>query len=1456
MSRASGLLWDFRAVVTREFRWPGLLAVLSLVLSGCGSGDESPAVTPTPPLSPTGLVIIGTVTKGPVDTADVELVPVDAFGVESGPAVATAVTDADGNFQATIPAGTGDLLVRTSGGSYVDEADREPDPALKRRISLSAAEGLESYLPEGDTTVTISLATQALLDKTRREVQAGTFAQQFAANRALASAAFGFDLISTTPANPVDPDPAASETERQYALVLGGLANLVNRIAVEAGLAAPTFEAIQAVAADFSDGRIDGLEDGTAVMVGGNAIAAFSLNEEITRFRNNNFDAYAGTTLVVVDEDVFSQFGVPVNAIPVAVADAFTVGNGATLTIVAPGVLTNDSDADDNPLFAELVDGPVSASAFTLGADGSFNYTHDDSGPGQDSFTYFAKDGLVGSPPVTVTIDIINNRPVAAADSANVAEGGTLNAPSVLGNDTDADNDTLTATLIDPPVNGTLTLNSDGTYTYVHDGSETATDEFDYVANDGFEDSLPATVTLTIIPVDDPPVANDDSLTVDEGGSASVLDSGANSVTDNDFDAEGAALTAAIADPPANGQLFLSGDGTFTYTHDGSETDGDSFTYTVSDGASTSAPALVTITVNPVNDPAVANADSLTVDEGGTQTLLDSGNASVLSNDTDAENDPLTAAVVSAPQNGQLTLNPDGTFSYAHDGSHIATDTFTYVANDGMVDSTPATVDIAVTLANDPPTTSGIAKVSVDENAADVVIDLLTVFDDEEDQPDPGLIYSVDGNTSPDLVSPTINDQARQLVLSFNTDQFGSADINVSATDSGGLSVTASFSVNVNGLPQAVADSGIGFSTSQDSTFTTGDVLLNDDLGDPVTTITAFDNPSLQGGVVASAGGGLFVYTPPATFTGLDEFNYTITDGNGDTSTATVTISVSASANQPPTDIALSNASVDENQPPGTLVGNFSTTDLDTGDTHLYTLVPGAGDTDNSVFKVAGDQLLTAAQFDFEQTSTLSIRVRTDDQNGGTFDEVFTIAVNDVPEQVTWISTTDGNWSDPANWSPARVPLPGDTVLIDVAGADPTVTIQTGEQFDVLSVECRDRLLIQGFAGLNLTLDAQLGSSTIEGLALQPFASFGATGASVNVPAPETLDGAIVAVDGGGSLTITMDSQVPFTPVLTTVWAADGAGSVLQVPGLQQFDFGSTAAGPAADFFIQATNGGRVDLPELQSITVVNSQDGANRSVRIRASDPDSHVALPMLTSFQDSDLDGGLDGLSMLTAELGGVIEAPLMTLAFGVHITSDGSAAIDLSSIGLVLEGAMTLSSDTFGFLNLTDLTGSRVVAQNGAQVDFAAVTVFEDADVQAFGGSVVSFPVLNIYQMFFQRNPLAFWRAEGASSRLEFPQLTQVDIGSFDVPGTVTWEVEAFDGGVIVMNSATSLAVTNDPAGPDTRRIELRAGDPGSLIDLQSLGSLSDSDSDSCITEINGGVVNTPPGAQLDVLSGPCP
>ena len=155
----------------------------------------------------------------------------------------------------------------------------------------------------------------------------------------------------------------------------------------------------------------------------------------------------------------------------------------------------------------------------------------------------------------------------------------------------------LTPIIVTNPINGTLTLNSNGTFSYLHNGSETLTDSFTYKINEGTTESNLATVTVTVNPVNDAPVATSDQIAIKNGESTTLLVGGGSAVLANDSDAEKNTLTAVLVGGPTNGTLIFNSNGTFEYKHNGSDTVSDSFTYKVNDGNVDSNIATVNITI-------------------------------------------------------------------------------------------------------------------------------------------------------------------------------------------------------------------------------------------------------------------------------------------------------------------------------------------------------------------------------------------------------------------------------------------------------------------------------------------------------------------------------------------------------------------------------------------------------------------------------------------------------------------------------------------------------------------------------------------------------------------------------------------------------------------------------------------------------------------------------------------
>ena len=272
-------------------------------------------------------------------------------------------------------------------------------------------------------------------------------------------------------------------------------------------------------------------------------------------------------------------------------------------------------------------------------------------------------------------------------------------ADGVLANDTDANGDELTVEVVSDAENGALTLSEDGGFTYAPGADFNGTDGFTYEVSDGQGGADEAAATITVNPVNDPPVVASAiaDVTVSAGAAAQTIDlTGVFSDVETPAGDLQFAVTEntdpSVVDPTVDqsaGELQLSfgdpgtADVTVRATDAGGATAEDTFTVTVEG-----------------NQVPVAQDDSDTVGEGG-QTTTD-----VLANDSDGDGnlEPSTVQVRAQPSNGTVTVESDGQVTYAHDGSETTEDSYTYTVDDDQgATSNEATVSLTINPVNDAP---------------------------------------------------------------------------------------------------------------------------------------------------------------------------------------------------------------------------------------------------------------------------------------------------------------------------------------------------------------------------------------------------------------------------------------------------------------------------------------------------------------------------------------------------------------------------------------------------------------------------------------------------------------------------------------------------------------------------------------------------------------------------------
>lgn len=308
--------------------------------------------------------------------------------------------------------------------------------------------------------------------------------------------------------------------------------------------------------------------------------------------------ANPGSVTVTSSSGGSDMNAVPSTEPPVANADSYGVDEDTILNVPVAGVLANDLDGGwllaGNALQAAVATPPANG-VVTLAPDGSLSYTPDANFHGADSFTYTASavnttTGVVLDSSVAGTVDITvaasNDLPVAQDNAYAMDQNTTLSvaAPGVLGNDSDADTDPITAVLAVGPTNGSLSLTANGGFEYTPNTNFTGVDSFSYSANDGMGSGNIAVVSITVsAAANQPPVAVDDvaSTTRNTPVDIDVL------ANDTDPDANIDPTTVNIVVQPKKGGMVSVNPvtGVVTFTPRLNFRGSDTFRYTVRDAA-------------------------------------------------------------------------------------------------------------------------------------------------------------------------------------------------------------------------------------------------------------------------------------------------------------------------------------------------------------------------------------------------------------------------------------------------------------------------------------------------------------------------------------------------------------------------------------------------------------------------------------------------------------------------------------------------------------------------------------------------------------------------------------------------------------------------------------------------------------------------------------------------------
>jgi len=606
--------------------------------------------------------------------------------------------------------------------------------------------------------------------------------------------------------------------------------------------------------------------NGTLDSINGNQVV-YSPNQDWNGTDTFTFEATDDRILIGKQNVATATITVnPVNDAPVTINRTSSTDEDVALNIT----LTASDIENDNLSFSIASE---TSNGATVLSGAIVTYTPSSDWNGTDAFSFKANDGTDDSntSTITITVNDVNDAPIANNVTAQMDEnkvGGRYQPVTVALNATDVDGDNLTYALVAGPANGSVGNISNNEIIYTPNQDFNGTDTFTYNANDGIEDSNTATVTVTINPVNDPPVTENMNLETDEDVALEI--------TFPATDVDGENLSYSIEDGVSNGTLDLS-DNIVNFTPDLNWSGNVSFTYKANDGISDSNISTVTINVNAVNDPPISEDTSAETNEDSTTSL------GLNAQDIEGPlNDQFFYSIVSQPSNGTASVPatvPNNTCEYTPNKDFYGTDTFTFRASDGTDNGNIATVTITVTPVDDFPEAQDVS-VSVDEdNSITFTLPVVDV--------DGGPSYSYEMNLDQDPSSGSVTISNNQANYTPNLNFYGQDSFRFSSVLENGNSADATATITVNPInddPTLV----IGEIEGRENTVLEITPDATDVDGDQI-TFSIVENPTNG---TASIDGSKIIFTPNTGFVGVDSLFVTVSDGTTTTESQKVLLPI------------------------------------------------------------------------------------------------------------------------------------------------------------------------------------------------------------------------------------------------------------------------------------------------------------------------------------------------------------------------------------------------------------------------------------------------------------------------------------------------------------------------------------------------------------------------------------
>ncbi|MFM2607725.1 tandem-95 repeat protein [Vibrio chagasii] len=593
-----------------------------------------------------------------------------------------------------------------------------------------------------------------------------------------------------------------------------------------------------------------------------------------------SFDISDGTNTVQASADLTVN---PINDLPVPQDQQFSVEEDGTLIFTDADLLTGATDIEGDNLSVEGVTYDGGDGILTDNGNGTYTFAPNENFNGDVNFSFDVSDGTdTVSANIDVSVTAVDDAPVSGDLAYSVDEDGSirLSQEQLLSQASDVEGDDLTASGLTVDGDATVVQNDDGSFTITPDENFNGDIDISFDISDG-TNTVQASADLTVNPINDLPVPQDQQFSIEEDGTLVFTDA---DLLNGAADVEGDNLTVeGISYEGTDGVLTDNGDGSYSFAPNENFNGDVSFSFDVSDGTDTVS-ANIDVSVTPENDPPVAGSTSYTVNEDNSITISD---AQLLATSSDIEGDVSIDSVTYSGSDGVLEINGDGTYTFSPNenfSGEIALDVVV-ADEDGATDATTAGINVLEV--NDPPV-AGPTSYTIDEDSVLTFSEsqvLLNASDVEGDVELVGISY--DG---PDGIFSVNGDGTCSFAPNENFN--GQVQLDVTIRDEDGAEVETVINVDVLPINDAPVSGDLAYNVNEDGSITLSqDQLLSQASDVEGDDLTASDLTVDGNATVTANDDGSFTIVPDANFNGDINIQFNITDGT-DTVQATADLTV------------------------------------------------------------------------------------------------------------------------------------------------------------------------------------------------------------------------------------------------------------------------------------------------------------------------------------------------------------------------------------------------------------------------------------------------------------------------------------------------------------------------------------------------------------------------------------